>query len=366
MKACCTCKETKTAEKFSKNKTNKDGLSRRCKDCDKKAYRSRYIKKGYQRKWNKENTKEDFLRHIQDKGDLYKFGRTKNTTALYQAILREWGSVKELCDHLGLNHEKLITTTKWNEEKISELILEINEKEGEVCYSIIHQNNPKLASHLVHNYGGVSQAIFDLGLHDKVNFVIKKREWTALDVEAELLQLVKQGHNMTYRSVYSIDSGLMKACNDIFGSYKSALNHIGINYEEEVIGDRLGLMRIGQKMEPLCLAALKKSGIKLRDSKLIRTADSYILPDAVSEDGEVFYDFKLSSWTLFNSDTYAKYKNHCKKLVIIYLRGDEPSSKYYGDKVEFIKLIDLINKCPDNDSLIAEYREISKQLKECC
>lgn len=48
MKICCTCKENKNLNDFCKNKNNKDGLDRRCRDCHSKChfkFREKRIKK---------------------------------------------------------------------------------------------------------------------------------------------------------------------------------------------------------------------------------------------------------------------------------------------------------------------------------
>ena len=39
MKKCCSCKKSKPKTEFNKNKTNKDGIQTKCRECSKRMYR---------------------------------------------------------------------------------------------------------------------------------------------------------------------------------------------------------------------------------------------------------------------------------------------------------------------------------------
>ena len=51
-KVCCTCKLKLTTDDFTKDKSNKDGLDYKCKDC-KNSYSQRYRKNGPNKKYKK-------------------------------------------------------------------------------------------------------------------------------------------------------------------------------------------------------------------------------------------------------------------------------------------------------------------------
>jgi hypothetical protein len=54
-KQCCTCKQVKQLDKFSKNKSRKDGYCHQCKDCIKKYQDSKRDKiREYNKSYNKE------------------------------------------------------------------------------------------------------------------------------------------------------------------------------------------------------------------------------------------------------------------------------------------------------------------------
>ena len=83
MKKCCTCKEIKNKEDFTKGRLNKDGLSKACRDCCKKRYFRTVDKYSKNRKQWREKNKEKLK--IQHK----KYGIAhKKEKAIYDASYR--------------------------------------------------------------------------------------------------------------------------------------------------------------------------------------------------------------------------------------------------------------------------------------
>ncbi|WP_255298178.1 hypothetical protein [Bacillus wiedmannii] len=62
----------------------------------------------------------------------------------------------------------------------------------------------------------------------------------------------------------------------------------------------------------------------------------------------LWIDSKLSYWTWFTSNTHNKYKDHCEKLVFIYLRGHE-KPEYINDKMTNICIFELLPYIKDEE-----------------
>lgn len=76
MKTCCACKLEKTPEEFYKNKSRKDGLSTKCKDCS-KAYSKEYSKTEEARENNRRRNREYYHREgLAKKNRAKRYGLT--------------------------------------------------------------------------------------------------------------------------------------------------------------------------------------------------------------------------------------------------------------------------------------------------
>ncbi|MFF2289043.1 hypothetical protein [Peribacillus butanolivorans] len=157
---------------------------------------------------------------------------------------------------------------------------------------------------------------------------------------------------LNYSSMYGYDSGLLITVKRLFGSYENALAEIGIDYET-VRKDSSVASAMGLAFEKIGIEILQRCGFSIREDNYLHIGDTYIMPDAVSEDGQTFYDFKLSYRTLFQSETIYKYSPFCKKLVVIYLRG-RPDNTAVPKNVRMLSIYEIL----DAYDLREEYQDV--------
>lgn len=136
--------------------------------------------------------------------------------------------------------------------------------------------------------------------------------------EKEYLELsVEYGGILSFTGLALKDNKLYQQVRKRFKSYKNFLVELGLK-EEDIYKIIKFEQEIGLEFELLVKETFERLGYsyeyQYRGIKGIR-------PDFYDSKNSIIIDAKLSFYTGFKSYTPEKYLKHCKKLILIYLRG---------------------------------------------
>lgn len=272
--------------------------------------------------------------------------------------------MKDAISAIGLDYDQCSHQRLWTTEEIKEALISFKRIHGEIYTRKLREHAYDLYGATRLKFGSLEAAASELGISDVLNIPINRRDWTKESVINALREIKESGGPINYVQVYARDSGLMRACKELFGSYEVALSELDVTYKDVRI-DRDESRYLGAEFERIGHKILQECGVDLKDSNYVKTSDSYILPDAISKDGKVFYDFKLSSWSFLSSKTVEKYTDYCDKLLLIYCRGSHIDVK--NDKVQSISIDSLVENNHISAEVVSELDRFKQKLnEECC
>lgn len=178
----------------------------------------------------------------------------------------------------------------------------------------------------------------------------------------KLLDLHNEGISLTPMYLINNHSEVYKSCVNYFGSYYNALNEFGIDYTSIIMDNPLERSK-GLILEKIIEKVFDCLSVTyITQERTYISDDFWIIPDfkitnmdnnlhnlfKSSPNQELWIDSKLSYWTWFTSNTHNKYKDHCEKLVFIYLRGHE-KPEYINDKMTNICIFELLPYIKDEE-----------------
>jgi len=254
----------------------------------------------------------------------------KDNGQLYGAILYHFPSYQSFIEEVGLDYSKIADKRRWTDEEVIETFKNLKQDGHDVSPKSLCLSHLSLYAQISDRFGNYKTFLESLGYDYKE--LCKRRSWTKDEVKEELLKRVKNEESLLSSVLLNDHFALYKACRTVFGSYKNALDYCGISYVD-VVGDMNIASTYGFVFEQTLSNMFDALGRNyIRHS---RSVDN-IIPDFYNDSENEIIDAKLSSWTVFHSDTIEKYSPHCDKLVIVYLRGPSIQKKTPGMELRHV------------------------------
>lgn len=258
------------------------------------------------REERKDLLKKDFIKRINEgKSIKYSDIYNENRKMIYD-IERLFGSISNISQEVGITREQLV-----NEYGLRNIVLD-----DSGCLS----------------YEEVKRRVFYLSENKKLNTAYSRRE-------------------------FSDGQRLERSMKTLFGSFENGISHFGL---ERDIYSTNELIEAGRKFQDLTFKSFKamKYGFDYEKGRELNT----IFPDFVFNN-DVWIDTKLSSWTISIENTIEKYSPHCKRIIILYLRGNTRTD-LVSEKVGFLKIDEIYPYLRNikREDLINEFEELKIQL----
>jgi hypothetical protein len=238
------------------------------------------------KQWNKQIVESEVEKYIEKNGSLD--GLHKNYPTCYQAIRREYGSIKNFYNQTEIPISKIVRgfgkkyqNTKWNKERIIDKI------------KILHFNNKPINSNYIKKY------------HDSLYWATRRH----------------------------------------FGNWKNAVISSGIEYEE-IMYDVPKTVKAGQDFEVILGDIFEELDIKYKKGFSFEIRPDFVIKDYL------WADAKLSIYTIDSCETIEKYEPYVKQLWIIYLLGDKEIDKMITDKTRLTSVYKLIKQLPKHRRLL--------------
>ena len=313
------------------------------------------------RKWTLDKIKSEIL-SIKENGEPLNVNYIiANHRQLYRATvshLESWGNALGI---VGIDYQKIkrevIERGKENsilytkEYVIKELI---NMKRMGLILSqkYVLEYNSALIDACYNRFGSLKHAIEIAGFNYEEELGLAREEWlkrqrdvqlkwTEEKVIEKIIMLSDKGIPLSKSYMQNNYQSLYDGANNRFGSWGKAVASAGLNYEE-FREDRYKASYCGQLFESLVDELLEDLGVEYEKYKHVRWNPDYVLRNGV------WMDAKLSQWTVYGSKTLERYKEHCRLLTIVFMRGrrGEISDEMIDKNVRLISVYKFIKQLP--------------------
>lgn len=258
---------------------------------------------------------------------------------LESSIKSKYGSVSKGLELLGYKR----TTKRYTKKSIQKQIDDMSDKGISLSYSSVNKIDPSLVG-AVKRLFGVSWNIYlsQIGLHEhKI-----RKDYNKDEIQGRLQKILKEHGNLQQETVRKYDSGLCKYASTICGGYENMIKIFGL---EKYWSPHSNInISKGKMLELLMKEYLDEMNIDYKYNKVIgnQRTKGCIRPDFNL--GEKVIDCKLSAWTPSIEDTINKYSKHFSEITIVYLRGNQNTTKKFSDIATFINFKELIATLPQD------------------
>lgn len=328
------------------------------------------------RKWTTDTIKSEILR-IKENGEPLNVGYIiKNHRQLYRSTviyLESWENALRL---IGIDYQKIKregiervkenNTLYTNQYVINELI---QMKQMGLILSRKHvtEYNSALIDACYNRFGSLQNAIEEAGFNYDEELELARVEWLKRQMEVqqkwtkeriieEILNLHRKDIPLTTSYIKNNYQSLYDGANNWIGSWAEAVTAAGLNYEE-IREDRYKASYCGQLFEKLVDKLLLDIRVVYEKYEHEIWNPDYVLKN------NVWMDAKLSQWTVFESKTIERYREHCKMLTIVYMRGrrGEISDKIVDKNVRLISVHKFIKQLPKYKQ--KKYHEVISEIE---
>lgn len=334
------------------------------------------IKKQNSLKWNRTKILDE-ITEIQKKGEPLNVSYIiQNYRKLYRACVNRLDSWEHALGLLGIDYEKIkrdviervaISRTLYTNEFVIGELRKMKQEGLILSRKHVVEFNSALIDACYNRFGSLQNAIEEAGYdydeelemarEEWLNKQMKvQKKWTPEKVLEEVKKLHKKGIPLSTSYVKHNYQSLYDGANNSIGSWGKAVEAAGFNYVEHR-EDRYKASYCGQLFEKILDELLVDVGIVFQKYEHERWNPDYVLPNGV------WIDAKLSQWTVKQSKTIERYSDHCRLLIIIYMRGrrGEIVDEIIQPKVRVISVEKFIKQLPKHKH--KKYYDAIKEIK---
>lgn len=316
-------------------------------------------KKNRVRKWTIDKILSEIKRIHSNDEPLNVSYIIQNHRPLYRACVAHIGSWDEALGLVGIDYNKIKNNVIENVKQKSTIYTEsyvIQElrKMKSLGMVLSKKNISEYSSPLIdacyNRFGSLENAINAAGFKYSEEYNLARKDWLNRQMEVqqkwspeliinEILRLKTDGSPLTTSYIKRHHQSLYDGANNHIGSWAKAVEAAGLNYQE-IREDKHKASYCGMLFEKLVDELLSELGILYKKHDHDKWNPDYVLKN------DVWMDAKLSQWTVFESKTIDRYIQHCKLLVIVYMRGrrGDIGDEIINEKVRLLSVYNLIKQ----------------------
>lgn len=187
-------------------------------------------------KWNKETIASEILRRHEAGLDLSYSGMAREDLPLLRAATRYMGSWQAAVEFAGLNYDDIRRYKSWTNERIIERIRELHAKGDDLSWRHVSLTlDPSLAAAATKrsHFGSWKSALEAAGLN--YDDIRRYRDWSDEEILRKVRDLYAQGQPLNAKSMERDNITLITAARRRFPSWDRALAAAGLDYRSIVI-----------------------------------------------------------------------------------------------------------------------------------
>jgi hypothetical protein len=268
------------------------------------------------------------LRQLQSQGHSLAYTSIAGRdTAFMAAIERRFGSYKNAVLALGLDYDSLRKQHKpYTKEELLGVLKELQAQGRSLAFSSVREFDSGLADAIITRFGTYKRAIETLGL-DYRSVSERRDAYSESELLDALRELKRQGLSLASSELREYDPKLAAAVINTFGSHRRAIESLGLRYEE-VRKDVLSESFRGREFEDAVAEVFRALDRNVRRRPRFEVGGRTLVPDFVDSVGDTWIDAKLRSLTPPVVRTIRNYLRRATKVVIIYLHDSKTKPKY--------------------------------------
>lgn len=270
-------------------------------------------------------------------------GLKRHDITYEKAIKKFFGSIAELDKHLGLQPpEKEIHSVLDKVEIASRVSLLLKMPYSHISQQVLDDFDADLSFSIKQHYGSINDYFSNINI-DRYKQPYTPFRWTKENILWQIKRWIRKGYPVNYTNIAMSHKGIIVACRKYYGGYSGAFEALGLNYDD-FCADTALASRQGHVFENVLAEIFTEIGYKFERTPEINGCH----PDFVM--GNHWIDAKLSEWTVHLADceTIKKYRPHCEKLTIVYLRGKSSKTLEYRKESDFtlMHISELLKQLP--------------------
>jgi len=286
---------------------------------------------------------KEILRLKEAGQDLSASRMVKSNPKLFAVATTRFKSWYRALKAAGINpgeYQRLAAKGYWTKERIIQNIREMVKRGENLAYTNASETHQDLVSAADNHYNSWATAVKEAG-YDYDAYRKQHKRYTNQELLEYLRELRGQGFSIAFGTVRSIDASLTQCIVRRFGTYKGAIEAMGLDYTE-IRKDKFEESFKGMVFEKYVKEAFTLLGWKFEYNKLYCFENEKCRPDFIDSSDGTWIDAKLDSSSEGVEKTIAKYLNYSNRILIVYLKGRRrvwpdgrvdftPTSDYYEE-----------------------------------
>lgn len=288
---------------------------------------------------------------------------SKNHSDLVAAARNAFGTWSDALQAAGYNPSDVRLRHPEGYWSFSRVISEIQRLKAcgeDISSHFCLMNRGKLYTAAIRFYGSWEAAVSAAGI--AYGGVRKQREpFTKATLLLALRNLNEEGLPLAASSVRTYDGSIFHASRRLFGSYRRAIEALGLNYDQ-IRRDWFVDTVKGRLFEEYVRSAFETLGWQFQYHRRFRFSHEICIPDFCDPLTGTWIDAKVSSWTPEVRKTVEKYLRYAPSVVVIYLHKSMTRRPVGTSGVEFIEVKSLYKDLEglDGHSLVEKLEMLKK------